>query len=650
MSEHLDAALRYASLDIPVFPLLHVRSGRCGCGDPGCQDQGKHPLTTHGVKDATTDPEVIKGWWGRDPEPNIAGAMGSKLVAIDEDSPGALLATAIAIPNAPAVRTGRGVHYFFTANGQSLPNRWKFAPGLDVRSAGGYVVLPPSEHVSGNRYRWIAGHGLEDVDPPELPAELAKLIVGSAKANGQASGNGRDLFGRTQIEDLLQEIEAKPQVRKDGGWREPMLRIVGSMLARRTPIDVILALCRRATWTKAGYAHEDTDEWVLRCVKDTRERWQTPDPADDEDTFDRLDDEQGQAAVSQAQIRLRLVPPSAMGWRGAQLNLIKDTIGFGMMALIYGESGSAKTLIAVSIAMHVALGRPWCGKTVAKGLVVYLAPEGGSSLHLRFHAWCRHYGIDPADDRLLFRTVPVRVDLCRSGADLEAIVVNIREAEATLGRCILLVVDTVSRALAGANENSPEDMGRFVVNCDQLREELGASILAVHHTPKGGDTPRGHSSLKNGADVRLRASKITDTLFELETEHVKDGPTGDKVYFSLSEAVVGKAEDGTEVKGGLVIHAVITAAGAPGRPQHLTERQLRVLQELGKEAAAGKWEHSTDEFNELCDRSGAIDPGSSDKAQGVARYRLKIQLANKRYIAISGDRIRLVRHDQGGGR
>ena len=107
-----------------------------------------------------------------------------------------------------------------------------------------------------------------------------------------------------------------------------------------------------------------------------------------------------------------------MDWRGAQLNLVKGILGFGMMALLYGESGSAKTLIAISLALHVALGRDWCGRKVKQGFVAYLAPEGGHSVHLRFHAWCRHHGIDPNDDRLPFRTIPVRVDLCKSDADL----------------------------------------------------------------------------------------------------------------------------------------------------------------------------------------------------------------------------------------
>jgi hypothetical protein len=203
-----------------------------------------------------------------------------------------------------------------------------------------------------------------------------------------------------------------------------------------------------------------------------------------------------------------------------------------MMALIYGESGSSKTLIAMSMAMHIALGRPWCGRKVRQGFVVYLAPEGGSSVHLRYHAWCRHHGIDPSDDSVLFRTIPVTMDLCRSDADLKQIIANIKAAEAELGPCVLVIVDTVSRALAGGDENAPKDMGSFVLNCDRLREQTGATVLGVHHTPANGDNPRGHTSLKNGSGVRMRASKAATGLFKLKLDHLKDGAAGEELMLS----------------------------------------------------------------------------------------------------------------------
>jgi hypothetical protein len=339
--------------------------------------------------------------------------------------------------------------------------------------------------------------------------------------------------------------------------------------------------------------------------------------------------------------RLRLVPPSEMDWRGAQLNLVKGILGFRMMALLYGASGSAKTLIALSLALHVALGRKWCGRKVKKGFVAYIAPEGGHSVHLRFHAWCRYHGLDPNDDSLPFRTVPVRVDLCKSDGDLKEIVSNIKTAETTLGPCSLIVVDTVSRALDGGDENSPADMGTFVANCDRMREATGATMLGVHHTPAVGDNPRGHTCLKNGSEIRMLAKKVANGLFSLSLEHLKDGAAGDELLFKLQSVVVGTEEDGEEVEGGLVVETAIRPAGESGRPNKLNERQQRILQELHREAATGKRDFTTKQFNELCTRSGAVDIQAPRSSQRRLRSDLKTQLANKGLLTIAGGTIRL---------
>jgi hypothetical protein len=56
-------------------------------------------------------------------------------------------------------------------------------PGIDVKADGGYVVAPPSRHVSGSRYHFVSNSQLV---PPPLPVALRDLIVGGAQAD--ASG------------------------------------------------------------------------------------------------------------------------------------------------------------------------------------------------------------------------------------------------------------------------------------------------------------------------------------------------------------------------------------------------------------------------------------------------------------------------------
>jgi len=81
------AALRYAALGWPVFPVFEAITRDCACGNSECGSPGKHPRTERGFKDATRDPGVIRDWWGRWPAANIGVATGpgSGLLMIGPD-------------------------------------------------------------------------------------------------------------------------------------------------------------------------------------------------------------------------------------------------------------------------------------------------------------------------------------------------------------------------------------------------------------------------------------------------------------------------------------------------------------------------------------------------------------------------------------
>src|ERR1043166_6398684 len=83
----LDAAYGYAALGMHVFPLYHPTPNGCACGDPECDDIGKHPRTTHGFLDATTDRKQITKWWMAHDEYGIGIRTGkvSGIVVIDVD-------------------------------------------------------------------------------------------------------------------------------------------------------------------------------------------------------------------------------------------------------------------------------------------------------------------------------------------------------------------------------------------------------------------------------------------------------------------------------------------------------------------------------------------------------------------------------------
>jgi hypothetical protein len=188
----LGAALEYAGRGWPVIPLHAPEGDVCSCGDPGCQNVGKHPRTLHGVKDAIRDKATIRGWWKQWPKANIGIATGARsgIVVLDSDprhdgdtSLRGLEQEHGLVPEGPRVRTGgNGTHFYLKHPGTMVRSRSGIAPGLDVRGDGGYVVAPPSRHASGKRYRWAKGARPGHVKLPTPPKWLQSLMGGQVAA------------------------------------------------------------------------------------------------------------------------------------------------------------------------------------------------------------------------------------------------------------------------------------------------------------------------------------------------------------------------------------------------------------------------------------------------------------------------------------
>ncbi|MBI6630361.1 bifunctional DNA primase/polymerase [Pontibaca salina] len=163
----LDYALKYAEQGFAVFPAYSIQEGECTCGNPTCSSAGKHPMIAGGFKAASTDPDTIQQWWTDWPNANVAIATGSisNLFVLDvdigEEKQGEaalerLEAEIGPLPRDAVVQTGSGgYHIYMQMPDQPIRgNAGKLGPNLDVRADGGYVIAPPSTHISGNSYTW----------------------------------------------------------------------------------------------------------------------------------------------------------------------------------------------------------------------------------------------------------------------------------------------------------------------------------------------------------------------------------------------------------------------------------------------------------------------------------------------------------------
>lgn len=159
----LDDALSYAAQGWRVLPL-----------------RGKIPLTPHGVKDASCDPAQLHRWWANGAQHNLGAQVPGHLVVLDFDPRNGGTVEALEqlleapLPDTLTAHSGRGdggQHRYYLHPGGSLTAK-NLPAGIDVKTATGYCVIPPSLHPdTGKPYIWASRAA-----PHPLPAQLAEIL------------------------------------------------------------------------------------------------------------------------------------------------------------------------------------------------------------------------------------------------------------------------------------------------------------------------------------------------------------------------------------------------------------------------------------------------------------------------------------------
>ncbi|MEI6987177.1 MAG: AAA family ATPase [Rhodospirillaceae bacterium] len=227
--------------------------------------------------------------------------------------------------------------------------------------------------------------------------------------------------------------------------------------------------------------------------------------------------------------------------------IIKNLLGEGQASCVYGESNCGKSFVVLDIALHIASGRSWRGRRVKQGGVIYVAAEGGFGISNRIAAFKQ---VNPHLADIPFAIVPCAVNLCNPDTDTVSLINLIKsEAESLSLPIVLVVIDTLSRAMAGANENSPDGMGAYVMNTDRIRQETGAHCLSVHHSGKDAARgARGHSLLRAALDTEVEITR--DPVTKIGVARIvkqRDLPTDGEFAFTLTVVELGEDEDGDAI-------------------------------------------------------------------------------------------------------
>lgn len=261
--------------------------------------------------------------------------------------------------------------------------------------------------------------------------------------------------------------------------------------------------------------------------------------------------------------------------------LIKGLLDRGTMSVMYGDSNAGKTFVAMDMAFHIAAGLPYAGKATTRGLVVYVAAEGGDGAKKRIKALHDKFPNHVEDVKMKLLASPV--DLRRADADLEPLTKSFLSFDEPVG---LVVIDTLSRAMAGGDENSPVDMGALVRNLDALRGAVpGMHLMIVHHTGKDrAKGARGHSLLRAATDTEF---EVADRVVSVTKQRDLEGEW--ETAFVPEVRVLGMDVDGDPITS----CTVRLDGGGAGRGREATPGEKAVLDamtgllEASEKGAAG---------------------------------------------------------------
>lgn len=453
MTDMLQAALDYARDGVHVFPVYEPMGDVCACkAGADCESPAKHPRTANGFHDATTDESRIRKWWARWPYANIAIATEpSSLLVIDidprhggSDSLHKLERAHGELKTRTVLTGGGGSHLWFRAprniqtrsRSLALGNAY---PGIDSRASGGYIVAPPSGHISGSRYEYEVSASREIVDaPPWLLALLAQCertpVVGVDDGTEERIREGER---HTALASLAGRL------RRNGMRGSEILDALRSINQRRCAPPLADKDVRSIA--------KSSDGWPIVAPIEPREQEARPIGDQHRPSFIRA----GELLAESDEDDLRFA--------------LDGLLLLGGTAILVGRPKGGKSTWAVNLALRVARGEPFMGRETRKGPVLYLALEGAKR---GWKATLRKRGVTQDDD-LYF---------CIERAPEKAIAWLHDEIEKH--RPVLVIVDTVQRLLRVRESNEYAGTSNAFDAIIELARRNDVALLLLHHSGK----------------------------------------------------------------------------------------------------------------------------------------------------------------------
>lgn len=438
----LDEALRYYQLGFSVIPI----------------GQNKKPLIDwKRFQSERAQPEQIRSWFTQFPNANIAVATGavSGIVVIDIEREG----SPAGYPATVSSRTGGGGwHLYYKHPGIRIKNSVRdLAPFTDVRGDGGYVVLPPSLHASGERYEWSVLPW--DGDFTELTDDLvAKLREGptnpertnwSTVPNTTINEGERNNMAAKVAGKILYDLE--PGLWEMVGW-------TGLQTWNENNCRPPLPLRElRSVFESIAQMHSTSDGKKIRKEKE------------------------GSPGVA-VTVCLADIQPEPIKW------LWPGRIALGKLTMIAGDPGLGKSLFTITVAAIVTNGGTWpVDKTESPvGDVLILSAEDDPADTLRPRLDAAGANINRTHILKSITVLDENGKPSQRMFSLKKDIASIEKLLPTIPECRLLIIDPVTAYLDGVEGNSNSDIRGLFAPLAEVAARHNIAIVMVSHLNKSG--------------------------------------------------------------------------------------------------------------------------------------------------------------------
>lgn len=205
--------------------------------------------------------------------------------------------------------------------------------------------------------------------------------------------------------------------------------------------------------------------------------------------------------------------------------LLDGIIEQGSLNLLFGEPGSGKSLFSLDWAFCMASGIDWHGVRTKQTSVIVIAGEGFSGIGRRLKALEIKYGQNAPKSLFISKRPADFLD----DKNVKWLADSIAETCISPG---FVIIDTMHRNMTG-DENSSQDIGKFISNIDVFLKPMGAAVLVVHHSGHGQkDRSRGSSSIKAAMDGEFSAT-LNNGGITLACHKAKDFEAFKPMQFAL---------------------------------------------------------------------------------------------------------------------